>query len=59
MSRYITLTNYYTGAPAIINLSDIVEIADCKSFGTCVRVKDRSVFVGEPALMVYRMWHGR
>lgn len=58
---FMVLTDFHTFAPVILRSDRIIEVAETKMRGTCLRTEYESrpsVFVREPALTVYRMWHG-
>lgn len=57
---YMVLTDFHTFAPVILRSDRIIEVAETKLRGTCLRTEYTacpSVYVREPAQEVYLKWH--
>lgn len=58
MSRYITLTDYETHSPIIVNMAEIEAVETFKYFGTYIKTEKRFFYVCESEKYVREMWHG-
>lgn len=58
---YMVLTEFDTHAPVILRSDRIIEVAEIKMRGTCLRTEYESrpsIYVREPAVEVYWKWQG-
>lgn len=58
MSRYITLTDYETHSPIIVNMAEIEAVETFKYFGTYIKTSKKFFYVCESEKYVREMWHG-
>ena len=58
MSRYITLTDYESHSPIIVNMAEIEAVETFKYFGTYIKTSKKFFYVCESEKYVREMWHG-